>query len=422
MVRIGALISVVVLAVLLGLVGWQSFVSEEVVVPTGGVIGGGADAQDTVPSGEEASAILNDRARLQGWRAESGPSPEGRAGTARATPEAPPAGQTPNPPEGTVQVPNLMDDGSDYGVVRDRGTIEGVSAYSDPRAGLFQRAQNRDWRRLHNEEVYYGGGWVIFGFSLLLALFLLIRGRIPLEKGFSGKRVERFNAFERGNHWFTATAFIFLALTGLLLLYGQSFIKPLMGAQLYGEVLQASAYIHIAFAVCFAIGILVMLFMWGSQNLANARDMAWLRQAGGFLPGREAPPVGRFNFGQKLIFWAVVLLGGLLVLTGLNLMFPFFVFGQGPMQWSLLAHGAIGLILIAVIIGHIYIGTVGMVGAFDAMWDGTVDRNWADEHHAKWLAEKEGRSVAEVDRERGFGELSNLPQEPPSRGYRQPAQ
>lgn len=421
MVRIGALVAVVALAVMLGLTGLRTFGPEEVVVPTGGVIGGGEAYQDTVPSGDEASAVLADRARLQGWRGDTGPSPATNTPAGRDQAKTPPAGGRPTPTEGTVEVQGLLDDGNDFDVVRSRSEVEGVSAYADPRAGLFERAANRDWRRLKNEEIYYGGGWVIFGFSLLLALFLLFRGRIPLEKGFSGKRVERFNAFERGNHWFTATAFIFLALTGLLLLYGQSFIKPLMSAQLYGEVLQAGAYIHIAFAACFAIGILTMLFMWVHQNIANGRDMVWLKKAGGFLPGTEAPPVGRFNFGQKMIFWAVVLLGGLMVLTGLNLMFPFFVFGQGPMQWSLLAHGAIGLVLIAVIIGHIYIGTVGMVGAFDAMWDGTVDRNWADEHHAKWLAEKEGRSVADVDRERGFGELSNLPREP-SRGHHQPAQ
>lgn len=109
------------------------------------------------------------------------------------------------------------------------------------------------------DEVTYGGGWVIFAFSLLLAVFLALRGRIPLKEGFSGRKVERFGAVERANHWVTAVGFLLIALTGLVLLYGQYFLKPWMGAGAYGPLAEISAYIHMTFMVPFVIGVVVMI-------------------------------------------------------------------------------------------------------------------------------------------------------------------
>jgi formate dehydrogenase subunit gamma len=270
--------------------------------------------------------------------------------------------------------------------------VRGTVNLPDPRAEVLQQPQGRDWRRLHNDQVTYGGGWVIFGFSLLLAAFLAVRGRIPVKEGFSGRKIERFNGFERANHWVAATSFLLIALTGLVLLYGQYFLKPWMGAGAYSWLAQANAYVHMAFMLPFMLAVLTMAVLWLRQNLPSKVDWEWLKQGGGFLSDEGPnPPARRFNAGQKLIFWAVMLGGGLLILSGIGLMLPFFLWLDiQAMQWLQIGHAALGLLMIAVIIGHIYIGTVGMEGAFDAMWSGEVDRHWAEEHHSLWVAELEG--------------------------------
>jgi formate dehydrogenase subunit gamma len=147
-----------------------------------------------------------------------------------------------------------------------------------------------------------------------------------------------------------------------------------------------------AFMLPFMLAVLTMAVLWLRQNLPSKVDWEWLKQGGGFLSDEGPnPPARRFNAGQKLIFWAVMLGGGLLILSGIGLMLPFFLWLDiQAMQWLQIGHAALGLLMIAVIIGHIYIGTVGMEGAFDAMWSGEVDRHWAEEHHSLWVAELEG--------------------------------
>ena len=386
MVRLGAAIAAIVLAVLLGLTAVYSFNAEEMILPTSGVIGGGP--QDSLPADETARQALADRARLQEFRAVSGPSPDGR----RSDPATGQSVGTGDADASSLALVNrwLAARDQDWQVLRDRRSVAGISpTLPDPRANVLIQ-QGRDWRRLHNEAVTYGGGWVIFGFSLLLALFLLIRGRIPLKAGFSGVTVPRFSALERFNHWFTATSFVLLALTGLVLLYGRFIIKPWLGAGAYGWLASASLYTHVAFTVAFTLGLLAMIVMWIGRNIPKGIDWVWLKRGGGFLSEARGdnPPAEKFNAGQKLIFWAVTIGGLLMIASGLFLLFPFFWLGIGGMQIMLIAHAAIGLLMIAVIIGHIYIGTVGMVGAIDAMWSGEVDRNWAEEHHNLWVEEE----------------------------------
>ncbi|HEX6143842.1 MAG TPA: formate dehydrogenase subunit gamma [Geminicoccaceae bacterium] len=390
MARLAGAITAAVLAVLLVWTALATFFGgDDVVLPTGRVSDYGP--VDNVPAGPTAAAVLAERTQLQRWRADSGPAPGEPADTTGKP--AVLAGEhdaAADPREifrDWVALPGL-----DPELIRSEDFTEGVVAYPDPRGRVLVQPGGRDWRRLHNEEVTYGGGWVIFGFSLLLALFLAIRGRIPVAEGFSGRKIERFNGFERANHWVTATSFLLMALTGLVLLYGQHFIKPLVGAGAYGDLALVSAWIHMAFVPPFVLGVLIMAAVWLFGNLPSRLDWIWLKQGGGFMRDEGPhPPARRFNAGQKLIFWAVLGGGTLLLLSGLALMFPFFWLDIEGMQWAQVIHAAVGLIMVAVIIGHIYIGTIGMEGAFDAMWSGQVDRNWAKEHHSVWLAEKEGR-------------------------------
>ncbi len=130
--------------------------------------------------------------------------------------------------------------------------------------------------------------------------------------------------------------------------------------------------------------------MWIAGNIPNAVDVEWLKQGGGIV-GHEHPPAYRFNAGQKMIYWIVVLGGGAMAASGYLLMFPFYVTDIAGMQIAQMVHGVVAVLFVAAMLGHIYIGTIGMEGAFEAMGDGTVDVNWAKEHHSLWLAEEQAR-------------------------------
>jgi len=392
MVRIGGAITAVVVGILFVWTVVASFDGEGLVVPTGGVTDAGPE--DAVPAGETALSVLEGRTRLQDWRADSGPSPKGAAAvpTTGTALEAEDAAAAP----AELLESWLATESVNWELLRERPFVEGRVNMPDRRAEILIQAQGRDWRRTHNEEITYGGGWIIFGIGLVLALFLTARGRIEIREGRSGRTIERFTAFERGNHWVTAASFVMLALTGLILLYGQFFLKPWMGASAYSWLASASAYTHVSFMVPFVIGLAVMAVLWFRENWWSRRDFEWLKKGGGFMGHKGKPPSARkFNAGQKIVFWGVILGGLVMIVSGLALMFPFYWFEMGGMQWTMLVHGAVGLLLIGLIIGHIYIGTVGMEGAIDAMWSGQVDRNWAVEHHDLWVAEREGRKGGE---------------------------
>lgn len=256
---------------------------------------------------------------------------------------------------------------------------------------LLEQPQGRDWRRARNGTVVYTGGWLILGVSLALALFLFARGRIRIAEGRSSGTVERFNQVERANHWMTATAFVVLALTGLVVLYGKPLLLPFISPSAFHEVASISAWLHMAASVAFVIGVVAMAWLWLRENLPSRLDVEWLKEGGGFLSdGRHNPPARKFNAGQKIVFWGVTLGGLAALISGVTLMFPFAWLGFDGMQWAQLAHAVIALLMIALIIGHIYIGTVGMEGAIDAMWSGRVDRNWAKEHHSLWYRDISG--------------------------------
>lgn len=268
---------------------------------------------------------------------------------------------------------------------------EGRSSLPYRNADVLVQPQGRDFRRARNDQILYGGGWLIFGTGLALALFLWGRGRIKIAEGESGETVLRFNAVERANHWMTASAFILMALTGLVILYGKWLLLPLMGAEAFSSLARASAWTHMAAAVPFVLGVLLMIVLWVGENILTRVDWEWLKRGGGLMrDDGNNPPAARFNAGQKLMFWSVVLGGIGLLVTGVMLMFPFYWVGYSGMQWSQALHAGLGVAMVALIIGHVYIGTVGMVGAISAMWSGRVDRNWAKEHHRIWFEKLRG--------------------------------
>ncbi len=256
------------------------------------------------------------------------------------------------------------------------------------------------------------GGWLLLGTVALLVVFYLLRGKIRIAGDRTGRTVTRFKAIERFGHWLLAASFILLGLTGLITLFGRVLISPYLGKEVNATLLELGKWVHNNVAWAFIAGLVIIFVMWVAHNLPSRTDLVWIAQAGGII-GSKHPPAKKFNAGQKVIFWSVVLFGSSIALTGVSLLFPYELplFGksfaiandiglsgllglgelpatlapQEEMQLAQLWHAILAFVLMAIVIAHIYIGSVGMEGAYDAMGSGEVDEAWAKQHHSLWL-------------------------------------
>lgn len=264
------------------------------------------------------------------------------------------------------------------------------------------------------------GGWLLLGTIAALGVFFLLRGRIRIDGEKTGRTVTRFKSIERFGHWLLAGSFIVLGITGILSLFGRLFIAPYLGKVANATLLDLSKWLHNVVAWGFIAGLVMIFVMWAVHNIPNRTDLTWLRQFGGII-GSAHPPAKKFNAGQKLIFWSVVVFGTSISLSGVSLLFPYelplfaktFGFlnttglsellglGQLPvalapqeeMQLAQAWHAILAFVLMAIIIAHIYIGSVGMEGAYDAMGSGEVDEAWAKQHHSIWLQEMQDKQT-----------------------------
>ena len=291
----------------------------------------------------------------------------------------------------------------------ERGTV----SIPNRQAGVLIQSEGDNWRAFRNGPLSTWGAWGLLGIIALLALFFVLRGRIRIEEGWSGQTILRFGFVERFTHWLTASCFVILALTGLNMLYGRYLLRPLIGPDAFSMITRAGKYAHDLLAFGFMLGLVLMFVLWIAQNIPNRYDLIWLAKGGGMFKRGVHPPAKKFNAGQKIIFWLVMLAGISVSLSGIMLLWPFQLHMFGPtfatlnrlfgldlptalaplqeMQLAQLWHAVVGLFLTIVIIAHIYIGTIGMEGAFDAMGSGEVDRNWAREHHDLWVRDLEER-------------------------------
>jgi formate dehydrogenase subunit gamma len=189
----------------------------------------------------------------------------------------------------------------------------------------------------------------------------------------------------------TATCFIVLALSGLNITFGKKLLLPLMSPEAFTALSQFGKYAHNYLSFPFTIGVVVVFLMWIAGNIPNRVDIEWVKRGGGIL-GHDHPPAYRFNAGQKAIYWLQMLGGTSMAITGYLLMFPFYGTDIGTMQLAQMFHGIIAMLYIALMIAHIYIGSLGMEGAFEGMGSGNVDVNWAKEHHRLWLEQEMART------------------------------
>jgi formate dehydrogenase subunit gamma len=312
------------------------------------------------------------------------------------------------------------------------GTLGGISQSEDWRALRYNKAdvtasakgpaadvliqdEGMVWLAFRKGPLRTYGGWLLLGTMGLLALFYLIRGKIRIDGALTGRKVLRFPPIERFSHWLLAGSFILLGVTGLVQLFGRFFIIPFIGREAFSPVAIAGKWVHNNVAWAFMVGLVLVTVLWIAHNIPNRHDLKWLAVGGGLFSKGVHPPAKKFNAGQKLIFWAVIVLGLSISATGVSLLFPFELpmfastfetlntlglpqalgFGEltvnfAPhveMQLALTWHSIVAFLFMAIILAHIYLGSVGMQGAFDAMGSGEVDEQWAKEHHGLWLEE-----------------------------------
>ncbi|MGX7703440.1 formate dehydrogenase subunit gamma [Methylobacterium sp. Gmos1] len=272
--------------------------------------------------------------------------------------------------------------------------IHGRISIPNPTAANLIQPQGREWREFRESWLPWIGALAVLGMIAALGLFYFTRGRIRLEHSEeSGKKLLRFNSFERFSHWMTASCFIILSLSGLNYIFGKRLLMPIIGPEAFATLAQYAKYAHIYLAWPFMLGVVFMLVLWVRDNIPGKIDWIWLKQGGGLL-GDAHPSAGRFNAGQKMVFWMVVGFGFAMGATGLMMIFPFAFTDINGMQIMQVIHSLIGVVFIAGILAHIYIGSLGMEGAYDAMGSGQVDLAWAKVHHDLWVEEQQAKTAS----------------------------
>jgi formate dehydrogenase subunit gamma len=266
---------------------------------------------------------------------------------------------------------------------------EGRIDIPDTKAAVLIQPAGRTWDYFHEVLLHWGGAIVILGTIVMLGLAYLIMGRIQISAGRSGKKILRFKSFERFSHWLTAVSFVILGLTGLNITFGKIVLLPVIGPDAFSDVSQAAKYVHNFVSFSFVAGLVLIVVIFFRDNLLERVDIDWVKQGGGFIKNKHAP-ASRFNLGEKAVYWLSLFAGVAVSLSGFLLLFPFYGTEIADMQVAQVVHAVVAVLFVALILAHIYIGTLGMEGAFEAMGSGEVDLNWAKEHHDLWLARQLG--------------------------------
>jgi formate dehydrogenase subunit gamma len=302
------------------------------------------------------------------------------------------------------------------------GSADITSTSRGPAATVLIQDGGMRWLTFREGPLITYGGYLLLGTIVALILFYLIRGKIYVDGNRSGRSLIRFKAIERFGHWLLAGSFIILGITGLVSLMGRKFLIPAFGHDAFATIALGSKWIHNNVSWAFMLALVMIFVMWVVHNLPSRTDLVWLAKGGGIFT-KSHPPAKKFNAGQKLIFWSVIILGGSISASGLSLLFPFELpmfaatfeklnafgisgllgLGELPaqltpheeMQYAQLWHSIVSFVLLAIIIAHIYIGSVGMEGAYSAMGSGEVEEEWAEQHHSIWAEEAKAEALKE---------------------------
>ncbi len=254
------------------------------------------------------------------------------------------------------------------------------------------------WRQVRNNWIIPYGGALLLIVLGAVALFYWRKGAIALHGAETGRKIERFTPLERSAHWANAIAFVALAVSGIVMAFGKFFILPVIGLTLFGWLTYALKNLHNFAGPLFAVSLVIVFFTFLKDNVPRKEDWTWITKGGGLLSGQEVPS-HRFNAGEKVVFWGGVMFLGLIIVgSGLVLdkLLPGLIYERSTMQVSHMIHAVAAMLMMVMFIGHIYLGTIGMQGAYKAMRTGYVDETWAKEHHELWFDDvKSGKIPAQ---------------------------
>lgn len=336
-----------------------------------------ASAQAPSPAPSQAPAQAFDQAARDGSAPPTTAQPQ-KQGQKPQAPELRPA-----PVQGSTAIPgwNNPPQWGSISETRQYASLPGVDT------NRLIQAEGRRWRAFRNGPLTVYGGWFIGIVFLAIMLFYFVKGSIKLRNPPTGRLIERFNAVERASHWTMAISFVLLALTGVIMLWGKYIILPWLGYSGFSWLTIVGKNVHNFVGPLFIFSILVSFLIFVRDNLLRSWDWKWMASFGGMFSGHEVPS-GRFNGLEKVWFWGgMTLLGLVMAVTGLILDFPNWDQSRQIMQLANVVHDVAAVLFIAAAFGHVYMGTIGMEGAYRAMRDGYVDEEWAREHHSIWYDE-----------------------------------
>jgi formate dehydrogenase subunit gamma len=281
----------------------------------------------------------------------------------------------------------VRDSGTSHGTVNLPGAEQGVLIQPFVQyPGSRLTTAGEAWRQVRNRWIIPYGGSLVLIVLAALALFYFGKGPIGHARNTGARRIERFTHFERAAHWLNAIAFCVLGVSGIVMAFGKFFLLPVMGHALFGWLTYALKTAHNFAGPLFAVSLLIVFITFLRDNFPRREDITWLLKLGGMLSGKEVPS-HRFNAGEKLVFWGGVFFLGIIVVgSGLVMdkLIPGMAYLRDDMQVAHMIHAVAAVAMVAMFLGHIYIGTIGMRGAYRAMRDGYVDDDWAAEHHELW--------------------------------------
>ncbi len=258
----------------------------------------------------------------------------------------------------------------------------GYSAVGGPEANVLINNDGQNWRQFRMRLLAPYGSYLMGAVLFTIAIFYALRGPVQHLSNEPKELLLRFSVYQRVVHWFTAILFWILALTGLILLYGRFVLIPLFGSSGFALTASASKEAHNLFGPIFIVALFLLVIEYARDNFYRKGDLSWLIKGGGML-GKHAS-AGRFNFGEKIWFWLVLLLGTIISFSGIILDFANLNFDRNTLELAHVLHGIAAILFISVSFGHIYLGTIGTKGTLRGMTTGYVEQAWAELHHDKW--------------------------------------
>jgi formate dehydrogenase subunit gamma len=338
------------------------------------------------------ASLLSMGLTMAAW-AQSSPAP------APASPTTPAATVEPRPDDTNAQREKSQpgNNAPMWRSVKNSGEVAGSTSLPGVEKGVLMQSTadywgvgrtnaGEAWRHVRNQIIIPYGGALMAMVLAAIALFYWRKGSLGGHAPDTGRQIERFTAFERVAHWSNAITFCILAVSGLVMTFGKYLLLPIIGSTLFGWLTYALKTAHNFAGPVFAVSLVVVIATFIRDNLPSKDDITWVKKGGGLFSGEEVPS-HRFNAGEKLLFWGGVFLLGLVVVGSglvLNKLVPGLLYTRGDMQVAHMIHAAAALLMMAAFLGHIYMGTLGMKGAFSAMRTGYVDEAWAEEHHKLW--------------------------------------